>query len=173
MKLERKERLVFIQFDICEYYPSISEELLRKALDFAGRYTQISHDEKKVIYQARKTILFGGGKPWKKKSGDFDVPMGSWDGAEICDLVGLYLLSQLKNLDAKIGLHCDDGLLVCDLTARQAENLKKKLCKIFRDNGLSITVEANAKKVNFLDIHLDQMIVLCMFIEEATIQKGY
>ena len=52
-------------------------------------------------------------------------------------------------------MYCDDGLLVCDLTARQAENLKKKLCKIFKDNGLSVTVEANAKKVNFLDIHFD------------------
>ena len=83
LKLERKDKLVFIQFDICEYYPSISEELLRKALDFAGKFIKISKDEKKAIYQARKTILFGDGKPWKKKTGDFDVLMGSWDGAEI------------------------------------------------------------------------------------------
>ena len=41
--------------------------------------------------QARKTLLFQNGEPWVKKSGteDFDVPMGCYDGAEVCELVGL------------------------------------------------------------------------------------
>ena len=33
--------------------------------------------------------------------------------------------------------------------------MKKKLCKVFKDNGLTITIEANVKNVNFLDINLD------------------
>ena len=33
-KLENKKNLVFIQFDIVEFYPSISEELLKKALEY-------------------------------------------------------------------------------------------------------------------------------------------
>ena len=32
------------------------------------------------------------------------------DGAEACELVGLYLLSQLQHLDIYVGLHTDDGL---------------------------------------------------------------
>ena len=28
---------------------------------------------------------------------NFDVPMGSYDGAEICELVGLYLLHKLTD----------------------------------------------------------------------------
>ena len=41
--------------------------------------------------------------------------MGSYDGAEICDLVGLYLLSQLQNLKLNIGLYRDDGLVTSSL----------------------------------------------------------
>lgn len=154
--LQDKDQLSFIQFDICEYYASIRENLLEDSLNFAARYVKITREEKKIIHQARKTLLFSNGKPWNKKTNkDFDVTMGSWDGAEICDLIGLYMLSLMSNLDAKIGLYRDDGLCVCDLRPRQVELLKKKLCKIFKDNGLNITIDANVKNVNFLDINLD------------------
>ena len=33
--------------------------------------------------------------------------------------------------------------------------MKRKMCKVFENNGLSITIEANSKVVNFLDINLD------------------
>ena len=33
--IENKEKSSFIQFDVCEFYPSISDSLLSKALDFA------------------------------------------------------------------------------------------------------------------------------------------
>ena len=38
---------------------------------------------------------------WVKKSDSnslFDVTMGSYDGAEICELVGLYVLERLRSL---------------------------------------------------------------------------
>ena len=38
---------------------------------------------------------------------------------------------------------------------RQIEILKKKICKVFEKNRLKVTIEANAKIVNFLDITLD------------------
>ena len=85
----------------------------------------------------------------------FDVTMGSYDGAEVADLVGLYLLSQLTHLNLNIGLYRDDGLAVSGQTQRQTELTKQKLCKIFQNNGLNITATANMKKVNFLDINLD------------------
>ena len=81
--------------------------------------------------------------------------MGSWDGAEVADLVGLFLLSQLEDLHLNIGLYRDDGLAVCNLSERQAELTKKRLCRIFKENGLNITAEANKKNVNFLDVNLD------------------
>ena len=64
----------------------------------------------------------------KKGNKVFDVTMGSWDGAEVADLVGLHLLSQLTDLHLDIGLYRDDGLAVCDQSPRQVELTKKKLC---------------------------------------------
>ena len=81
--------------------------------------------------------------------------MGSWDGAETADLVGLFLLSQLSDIGWDIGLYHDDGLVACSLKPRQAELAKKKICRIFQENGFSITAQANMKSVNFLDITLN------------------
>ena len=83
--------------------------------------------------------------------------MGGLHGAEICELVGLYLLSQLTEVMPihTIGLYRDDGLAVSTATPRQIEILKKKICRIFERNGLQVTIEANTKVVNFLDITLD------------------
>ncbi|GFR76509.1 hypothetical protein ElyMa_005802200 [Elysia marginata] len=63
--------------------------------------------------------------------------MGSFDGAETCELVGLYLLSQLQYLDIKVGLYRDDGQ---QITSTDMKN-KEKMCAIFRDNGLNITIQ--------------------------------
>ena len=83
------------------------------------------------------------------------LAMGSWDGAEVCDIVGLYLLSQLSLPNIVVGLYRDDGLCATTLTARQADNMKKDICRIFKNNGLNIIVEKIGKEMNFLDINLD------------------
>ena len=81
--------------------------------------------------------------------------MGSFDGAECCELVGLYMLSCLKHLKINIGVYRDDALGVLKMTSRQAENMKKEICNIFKKHKLSIEIVVNAKIVNFLDITLD------------------
>ena len=154
--LENKNSLTFIQFDIVEFYPSISEALLKNALNYAKNFEKVSVEDIKIILQTKKTLLFHNGNPWAKKGNKpFDVSMGSWDGAEVCELVGLYLLSQLTHLKISVGLYRDDGLAVSALKPRQAELEKKKICKIFKDNGLNITIEANVKCVNFLDVNFN------------------
>ena len=52
--------------------------------------------------------------------------MGSFDGAEVCELVGLYLLSQLQHLVMKVGLYRDDGLAITNKPPRRVENMKKR-----------------------------------------------
>ena len=44
----------------------------------------------------------------------FDVTMGSFDGAEICELVGIFILNHLGKRFGKenIGLYRDDGLAI-------------------------------------------------------------
>ena len=92
-----------------------------------------------------------------KKDGSytFDVTMGSFDGAEACELVGIYLLSKLsEDLGiTNVGLYRDDGLaLLKNQNKRQTDQTRKKLVNIFKNAGFDIEIETNLKKVNFLDI---------------------
>jgi hypothetical protein len=154
--IDNKINSSFICFDICEFYPSITEDLLNKALMFASTHTAITDEERLIIAQAKKSIVFSNCTPWYKKvNSKFDVTMGSFDGAETCELIGLYLLSQLQNLDINIGLYRDDGLAICNKSPKEIENIKKDICKVFRNNNLNVTIEANQKVVDFLDITLD------------------
>ena len=91
----------------------------------------------------------------KREGEEFDITMGSFDGAETTDLVGLYLLNQLKHLPVNLGLYRDDGLAVSALTARLTEKLWQQIQKVFRDNGLKVIGEVNKKIVNFLDVTLN------------------
>ena len=69
--------------------------------------------------------------------------MGSFDGAETCELVGLFLLSQLTHLDFNVGLHRDDGLATWTKASKQEEAIKKEMCKIFERKNLETTIEVN------------------------------
>jgi hypothetical protein len=155
-KISNKDNHTFICFDICEFYPSITEELVIEAMEFASAYDAISDQEKHIIIHAKRSMLHNKNTPWYKKSNpNFDVTMGSFDGAETCEMIGLYILSQLQNLNINVGLYRDDGLAACRKTAKQVESIKKKICKIFGNNNLKITIEANQKIVDFLDITMD------------------
>ena len=157
-RLTNKSDLAFICFDVVEFYPSISEDLLNRALDFASEHLNISASERQTIINSKHSLLFSEGQPWEKRTStsNFDVTMGSYDGAETCELVGCYLLSQLKQLPGiEIGLYRDDGLAVLNQTPREIERAKKDICQIFARNNLKITIEANKKVVNFLDVTLD------------------
>ena len=81
--------------------------------------------------------------------------MGSFDGAETCELIGLFILSHLKFPNTSVGLYQDDGLLATSLRPRQTQKLCEQISTIFKGHGLNITSEANLKIVNFLDITLN------------------
>ena len=108
--IEQKSRHSFISFDIVDFYPSISENLLDQTLSWASSLADISHEDISKIEHARKSLLFNNGKPWIKNNNSsnlFDVTMGSCDGAEICELVGLFILNHLEKSFGKenIGLY--------------------------------------------------------------------
>ena len=121
--------------------------------------TTIEEKVIKTIYHARKSLLFDKDNVWVKKDNpEFDVTMGSYDGAELCELVGLYLLDLLTKEFGKqnIGLYRDDGLSCFEnISGPDSEKIKKKLFKIFKCNGLSITVECNLIVTDFLDVTFD------------------
>ena len=78
--------------------------------------------------------------------------MGSYNGAETYELVGSLLPSQLQDLNANIGLYRDDGLAITNATPRETENIRKEICRIFNNNGLHITIEANKQIINFVEV---------------------
>ena len=56
---------------------------------------QIFNDDKKIIYHARKSLLFNEEGTWMKKDGLFDLTMRVYDGAEVCELVKTFLLDKI------------------------------------------------------------------------------
>ena len=89
---------------------------------------------------------------------DFDVPMASYDGAEVCKLVGALLLNNLSHVIDKnhVGLHRKDGLGVFKShSGPETERKRKEIIKTFNTYNLSITIETNIHVVNFLDTTFD------------------
>ena len=54
-----------------------------------------------------------------------------------------------------MGLYRDDGLAETGASPRQVDIIKKKIQAIFNNLGLEVTIEANLKIINFLDICMD------------------
>ena len=65
--LEDKKNLHFIIFDIVNYYPSITLELLQKALDWAREFTDITDEELEIILETKKSLLIRNGEFWTKR----------------------------------------------------------------------------------------------------------
>ena len=66
--IQCKASCSFITFDVVDFYPSISIELLNAALDFASQYVYISNDERHIILQAKTSLLYSNGELWAKKT---------------------------------------------------------------------------------------------------------
>ena len=155
--LRQKHNLTFIQWDFVGFYRAITKELLEKAIIHGQKYVNFSQEEIDIIMQARKSVLIHKDEPWSKKEGDsFDVTVGADDGAEACELVGLYVLSLLVHLTyGKAALFRDDGVMAVRGSPRQAEAKKKEVAAILKSTGIDITIQCNLKVVDFLDLTLD------------------
>ena len=135
----------------------IAEDMLKTSLSFAKEYQDIPEEDIRIINHCRKSLLFNNNQQWKKKNaeGCFDVTMGSYDGAEICELVGIYILSRLSTIIDKndCGLYRDDGLLVLrNVNGQQIDCVRKNTIQTFKDVGFLIDIKTNLKIVDFLDI---------------------
>ena len=96
-----------------DFYPSILKTLLTKFINYAKSITTTEEEVRTIVFHALKSLLFDKSSVWiKKDSSDFEVTMGSYDGAEVCELVGLFLLNLLTNEFGKsnIVLYRNDGL---------------------------------------------------------------
>ena len=84
-----------------------------------------------------------------------------WDvkiGAEICELVGIYIQNKLCKLmnEKDFGLDRDDGLgILRNTSGPEADRKRKNIIKTFKECGLSITCEVNKKIMYFLDVRFN------------------
>ena len=106
-------------------------ELLYKSIQFAKEITSISDKDLDIIMQSRKTLVLHNQEPRVKKVGDesFDVPIGCYHRAQVCELVGYHLLNELSNIADKesVGLYRDYGLGVYKIFQVHRQNLRGKL----------------------------------------------
>jgi len=160
--IENKQKHRFIKFDVKDFYPSISRNTLLEALALAENYCNISKDEIDTVVHCCKSVLIYDNCAWTKKdmSDSFDVPQGSYHGAELCELVGLLILYEIEKENIfeknKFGLYRDDGLAIVECKSGPIiERLSKRLRKVFNRFDLQITVESNLARTDFLDVELD------------------
>ena len=74
---------------------------------------------------------------------DFDVPMGSYDSVEVCELLGAFLLNNLSPVIDKtsVGLYRDERLGVFkNHCGPKTERKRKEIIKTFKNYNLSITI---------------------------------
>ena len=74
----------------------------------------------------------------------FDVTMGAYDGAEVCELVETFSLASVYIMTTG-----------CQYLKTQLERIKKSLQKTFKDFVLEIVAECNLRIVNYLDVTLN------------------
>ena len=87
----------------------------------------------------------------RKKNSDscFEVTMGSYNGAELCEFISTDLLSQLHTTINKndFGLYKDNGRMIQEyINGQQIDQLRKKIIKIF-------------KKIGFNDTHMVELVL--------------
>ncbi len=96
-------------------------------------------EEEEIIMHCRKSFLFFNGDIFvKKENPDFLVEQGSLDSAEISELVGQFILSQMSEIIPKEqhGIYRDDSLMVLKTTGRGCAKFGEKLEKMFQKGSV-------------------------------------
>ena len=104
--------------------------------------------------------MYNQGQPWTKRAQNncsvtFDITMGSYHRAEVCELVGLYMLNKITSYIPKENLciYRDDGLAVIRRQSGfKTEKLKQQLHGMAHKMGLKLEIEGPMKVTDFLDL---------------------
>ena len=93
---------------------------------------------------------------WKKKSEScFDVAKRSSHDAEVCELVGIYILSNLTNLinQDDTGLYRDDGwIVVKNLRDQRTGRLRKNIVQLFKNFSFKTEIKMNLTEVDLFNV---------------------
>ena len=119
-----------MKIDIENFYPSIKERLLKDALNFFNKTTQITEKKKKSLTQQNLFLYqrrsMNKRKNFKKEDKLFEFTIGGKHEAEECELIWLYTLQGLKNilLNLIIGLNRYDVFKAVEKKIKQCRNRK-------------------------------------------------
>ena len=86
------------------------------------------------------------------------IMSSSFDAAEVCELIGLFLLDNFSEKYGKnnVGLYRDNGLVLLKTAGGpRSERTRKDMTREFKRQGLNISISANLKICNFLDVTLN------------------
>ena len=78
--------------------------------------------------------------------------MGSYDAAEICELVGVYILSHTETIKNKneMGLYRNNELLILrSANGQKTDKTRENIKDIFKNIGFKINIVTNLREVNF------------------------
>ena len=84
--------------------------------------------------------------------------MGSYNRAEVCELVRFYLLGKLAPLigTKNVRLYRDDSFAVIhQANGTKMDRIRKDVINLFKFEGLSITTDTNLIETDFLDVSFD------------------
>ena len=86
----------------------------------------------------------------ERVSRNFNITMGAYDGAKICELVGGLLLHNLNNI---IDPFQDDELIIVDTwTSRKDNVIRKELDWLFEKLSFKVDIQINLQITDYLDI---------------------
>ena len=132
-----------MKVDVENFYTSILIDLFTDAISYAKTITNVDDDQLSVIMQSRKALLFDNNEPWFKQTGEenFDVPMSCYDGAEVCELVGTYILNKCYIQREHWAM---SRQWIGNISPKtEIERQKTQIVKVFKSCGLSITITIN------------------------------
>ena len=81
--------------------------------------------------------------------------MGSFDGTEICELVGLYLLNKLSKLlgNENMGLYRDDRVPAIKTASDPIlDKMRENIITPFKEEGPTITYDTSLTETDFVDV---------------------
>ena len=87
--------------DIKKMYSSITKQTFEKTIAWAQsfEFINISKEEIELLYKGRESILFFNQREYEKRNNpSFDVTEGSFEGAEVAELIDLMILHEIVNV---------------------------------------------------------------------------
>lgn len=79
----------------------VNKEFINKeegSINFVRQHLNIKIEDISIVQHARKSLLYNKKILWQKKNTNlFDVAMGAYNEAEVCEIGVLFLLTNLAN----------------------------------------------------------------------------